>query len=235
VALGAQGTLAWDGERFHYSPAFRVDAVDTTGAGDLFHAGFAYCLLEGRTLADTLEFSCAAAALNCMAYGARGGIRPISEIEALMRGGPGTRRPTIPAIWYDSPNEPRRMAGNAERPEYSMIPLRAENPRRTFAVVNLLLIVLNIGVFIYQVSLPERAADKLVLSFGVVPARAEQVLGTAQRTTRVADRTARAGPGTRTMSAFVPLATSLFTSMFLHGGILHLLGNMLFLWVFGAR
>lgn len=112
MALGAQGTLAWDGERFHYSPAFRVDAVDTTGAGDLFHAGFAYCLLEGRTLADTLEFSCAAAALNCMAYGARGGIRPISEIEALMRGGP--RHPQA----YDSSDLVRlseRAAANGRK------------------------------------------------------------------------------------------------------------------------
>lgn len=87
VTLGVQGALAWDGERFHYSPAFRVDAVDTTGAGDIFHAGFAYCLLGGRTLADALEFSCAAAALNCAAFGARGGIRPVSEITTLMREG----------------------------------------------------------------------------------------------------------------------------------------------------
>ena len=84
VTLGAHGALAWDGQRFHYSPAFCVDALDTTGAGDIFHAGFAYCLLEGQSLADTLEFSCAAAALNCTAFGARGGIRPVSEIAALM-------------------------------------------------------------------------------------------------------------------------------------------------------
>lgn len=87
VTLGKEGALAWDGERFHYSPAFQVDSVDTTGAGDIFHAGFAYCLLDGRTLAETLEFSCAAAALNCTAFGARGGIRPIREITALMQGG----------------------------------------------------------------------------------------------------------------------------------------------------
>jgi sulfofructose kinase len=87
VTLGQQGALAWDGKRFHYSPAFRVDAVDTTGAGDIFHAGFAYCLLDGRPLAETLEFSCAAAALNCTALGARGGIGPISEITELMREG----------------------------------------------------------------------------------------------------------------------------------------------------
>jgi membrane associated rhomboid family serine protease len=99
-----------------------------------------------------------------------------------------------------------------------MIPLRAENPRRTFAIVNLLLIALNITVFIYQVSLPPKAADRLVLRMGVVPGRAERLLtGASIRPAGVA-------------SAVLPL----FTSMFLHGGVLHLLGNMLFLWVFGA-
>jgi sulfofructose kinase len=106
VTLGAHGALAWDGERFHYNPAFRVDAVDTTGAGDIFHAGFAYCLLEGRTLADALEFSCAAAALNCAAFGARGGIRAVSEITTLMR--EGARHPQA----YD-PAELRRQSGQA--------------------------------------------------------------------------------------------------------------------------
>ena len=87
VTLGQEGALAWDGREFHYSPAFQVEAVDTTGAGDIFHAGFAYCLLKGRALPDALEFSCAAAGLNCTALGARGGIRPISEISALIESG----------------------------------------------------------------------------------------------------------------------------------------------------
>lgn len=87
VTLGQDGALAWDGQQFHYSPAFRVDTVDTTGAGDLFHAGFAYCVLRGRTLPDSLEFSCAAAGLNCTALGARGGIRSLEEIAALISTG----------------------------------------------------------------------------------------------------------------------------------------------------
>jgi membrane associated rhomboid family serine protease len=117
-----------------------------------------------------------------------------------------------------------------------MIPLRAENPRRTFAAVNLLLIVANIVVFIYQVTLPPKAADKLVLNLGVVPARAEQVLGPIRPPSRVAGRAARtSSQAPAAESALVPLVMSLFTSMFLHGGVLHLLGNMLFLWVFGAN
>jgi sulfofructose kinase len=87
ATLGRDGVLAWDGVGFHYCPAFRVDAVDTTGAGDIFHAGFAYALLRGDTLPVILEFSCAAAGLNCTALGARGGIRPVSEIEELRREG----------------------------------------------------------------------------------------------------------------------------------------------------
>jgi sulfofructose kinase len=87
ATLGRDGVLAWDRTQFHYCPAFRVDSVDTTGAGDVFHAGFAYALLRGNSLPEILEFSCAAAGLNCMALGARGGIRPVSEIEALRRDG----------------------------------------------------------------------------------------------------------------------------------------------------
>ena len=87
ATLGRDGVLAWDGTQFHYCPAFRVDTVDTTGAGDIFHAGFAYALLRGVTLPEILEFSCAAAGLNCTAPGARGGIRPVDEIEKLRHEG----------------------------------------------------------------------------------------------------------------------------------------------------
>jgi sulfofructose kinase len=87
ATLGRDGVLAWDGTQFHYCPAFRVDTVDTTGAGDVFHAGFAYALLRGDTLPEMLEFSCAAAGLNCTAPGARGGIRPVDQIEKLRREG----------------------------------------------------------------------------------------------------------------------------------------------------
>ena len=87
ATLGRDGVLAWDGTRFHYCPAFQVETVDTTGAGDVFHAGFAYALLRSDTLPAILEFSCAAAALNCAALGARGGIRPRPEIEKLRHDG----------------------------------------------------------------------------------------------------------------------------------------------------
>lgn len=87
ATLGPEGVLAYDGTRFWYAPAFQVHAVDTTGAGDIFHAGFIYALLQDWTLARQLEFACAAAALNCTAIGARGHIAPLAEIEQLIATG----------------------------------------------------------------------------------------------------------------------------------------------------
>jgi sulfofructose kinase len=87
ATLGQDGVLAWDGERFHHTHAYRVPVMDTTGAGDIFHAGFIYGLLQGWPLERQLNFACAAAALNCMAVGARGGIETVDAIEGLMATG----------------------------------------------------------------------------------------------------------------------------------------------------
>jgi sulfofructose kinase len=87
ATLGEEGVLAWDGTQFHYATAFRVKTVDTTGAGDIFHAGFIYGLLQGWPLQRQLDFACAAAALNCAAVGARGGIQAIESIERLIATG----------------------------------------------------------------------------------------------------------------------------------------------------
>ena len=91
ATLGRDGVLAWDGKQFHYARAFCVETVDTTGAGDIFHAGFIFALLQGWPLQRQLDFACAAAALNCTAVGARGGIQSVEEIERMMR--TGTRCP----------------------------------------------------------------------------------------------------------------------------------------------
>src|SRR5712691_4962887 len=84
ATLGEQGVLAWNGTQFGYAAAYCIDVVDTTGAGDIFHAGFIYGLLQGWPLQRQLDFACAAAALNCTAIGARGGIQSIEAIERLM-------------------------------------------------------------------------------------------------------------------------------------------------------
>jgi sulfofructose kinase len=87
ATLGEEGVLAWDGDRFHYAAAYQVKVLDTIGAGDTFHAGFIYGLLQGWELRRMLEFGCAAAALNCTGMGARGGIRPVAQIEELVAAG----------------------------------------------------------------------------------------------------------------------------------------------------
>lgn len=84
ITLGLNGVLLWDGEAMMRVPAFRVKTVDSTGAGDLFHAGFIYGLLQGYAPAQRVEFGCAAAALNCTRFGARGRIASVEEIHALV-------------------------------------------------------------------------------------------------------------------------------------------------------
>ncbi|HKV47781.1 MAG TPA: PfkB family carbohydrate kinase [Candidatus Acidoferrales bacterium] len=91
ATLGHDGVLAFDGTRFFYSPAFNIHVADTTGAGDIFHAGFLYAHLQNWPTQRQLEFACAAAGLNCTAVGARGNIAPISEIERLIA--TGSRHP----------------------------------------------------------------------------------------------------------------------------------------------
>ena len=96
MTLGAHGALARvAGEGFVYSPAFVVNCVDTTGAGDVFHGAFCYAVLKGMPMRETLEFANAMAALNCTRIGARGGIASFEEAGALMRRGelsPDARR-----------------------------------------------------------------------------------------------------------------------------------------------
>ena len=85
ATLGEDGVLAWDGQEvLSHRAAFRVPVVDTTGAGDIFRAGFIYGLLQEWPLERQLDFSCAAAAMNCMAAGARGGIKTVAAVEELM-------------------------------------------------------------------------------------------------------------------------------------------------------
>ena len=93
-----------------------------------------------------------------------------------------------------------------------MIPIRDINPTERFAVVTIVLIVLNIAVFVYELTLGGASNEAFVESFAVIPARlfASVPVGGA-----------------------VPAAATLLTSMFLHGGFLHIAGNMLYLWIFG--
>ena len=83
VTLGARGAAALDGDRFIYQPGFAVDAVDTTGAGDIFRAGFIYATLRGDSTADVLRFACAAAAVSCTRRGAINSVPSYDDVVAL--------------------------------------------------------------------------------------------------------------------------------------------------------
>jgi len=97
-----------------------------------------------------------------------------------------------------------------------MIPLRDMTPRRSAPVMTLVLIVINVIVFLHQVSLPPAQAEAFVRIYGLVPAKIQLAL---------------AGQHYSLAGALMPL----FTCMFLHGGWLHIIGNMWFLWIFGGN
>ena len=87
VTLGERGsTTLTDGGIFR-TPAFKVRAVDTTGAGDVFHGGYIYGLLKGWPIEKTVEFASAFAALKCLKPGGRAGIATLSETLGFMKKG----------------------------------------------------------------------------------------------------------------------------------------------------
>jgi sulfofructose kinase len=89
VTLGAGGALAFAHGRFHYVPAFRVAVVDSTGAGDIFHAGCVYGVLHGWPIPRLLRFAAAAAALKCEQLGGRPGIPTLERATALAQSASG--------------------------------------------------------------------------------------------------------------------------------------------------
>ena len=85
VTLGAEGAAALDGDRYIRQPGFRVDAVDPTGAGDVFRAGFIYATLRGDAPAAVLRFACAAAAVSCTRRGAINSVPSLEDVDQLLR------------------------------------------------------------------------------------------------------------------------------------------------------
>ena len=87
VTLGAAGVMWIDGDELRMFPAFEVDAVDTLGAGDVFHGAFALSLAEGRGIYEAIRRSsaAAAAAIKCTRFGGRAGIPLSHEVESFLR------------------------------------------------------------------------------------------------------------------------------------------------------
>jgi membrane associated rhomboid family serine protease len=101
-----------------------------------------------------------------------------------------------------------------------MLPLKDDIPSRTTPFITVGLIALNVLVFLYQISLQVsgdaqggRAIEAFVLEFGAVPCRLSGLCTSAE--------------------AFPHPFVTVVTSMFVHGGLLHVGGNMLYLWIFG--
>ncbi len=122
-----------------------------------------------------------------------------------------------------------------------MIPLRDSIPSRTVPVITYALIAINCLVFLYQVALPDGAERNLLLQLGLKPAfvtgyfEGDKVIDVPDETfTRdfwgnVYRREVQRPVRVDFWNGLFPF----LTSMFLHGGIAHILGNMWFLWIFG--
>jgi len=100
VTLGDRGAMAARGRQIWSSPAFAVDARDTTGAGDAFRAGFVWALLrsgpgteDALDVVSLLRAANAVAALNCTAFGAQGGLPEPRDVERLLATGSAASGP----------------------------------------------------------------------------------------------------------------------------------------------
>ena len=95
-----------------------------------------------------------------------------------------------------------------------MIPLKDNVPSRSFPFVNVSLIVVNSIIFLFEISLDPKALEAFIAAFGVIPHKFFMMAQTESG---------------NWVGRFFPL----FSSMFLHGGWLHIIGNMWYLWIFG--
>ena len=84
VTEGPRDVLWRKGARLRKSPVFAVEAVDTVGAGDVFHGALTLALAEGRDMVAALRFAAAAAALKCTRLGGSAAAPWRGEVEALL-------------------------------------------------------------------------------------------------------------------------------------------------------
>ena len=85
VTMGNQGSMTLDRGKILRCPAFKVEPVDTTGAGDVYHAGFAVRYLETHDLMECMRFASAVAAIKCLQLGGRAGIPNRAQVEEFLK------------------------------------------------------------------------------------------------------------------------------------------------------
>ena len=73
-----------DNDHLHHEPAFTVEAIDTTGAGDVFRGAFIYGLLRGDGPRQLLRFANAAAAVSCTRPGAIDSVPNLGDVETML-------------------------------------------------------------------------------------------------------------------------------------------------------
>jgi membrane associated rhomboid family serine protease len=95
-----------------------------------------------------------------------------------------------------------------------MIPLTDENPSKTFPIVTIILILVNLSVFAYQTNYFTGTPNEIILRLGFIPYEFFHFEDIAP-------------------ANWLPPQMTIISAMFMHGGWLHLLGNMLYLWIFG--
>ncbi|MBN2012725.1 hypothetical protein JW960_25575 [candidate division KSB1 bacterium] len=84
VTCGAKGCYAADSTGVVFQPAFNVNVVDTTGAGDVYHGAFIYGLLQNWELPQIMKFAAATAAIKCMHLGGRNGIPDLNKVNQFL-------------------------------------------------------------------------------------------------------------------------------------------------------
>jgi sulfofructose kinase len=90
ITLGPKGSIGWDGRGIFFQNAFPIKALDTTGAGDVYHGAYIYGMLQKWSIPQCMRFASATAALNCRAIGARKGIPGLKEVKEFMLQHPET-------------------------------------------------------------------------------------------------------------------------------------------------
>lgn len=86
ITLGERGSVTFAEDEIIEVPAFKVHVVDTTGAGDVFHGGYIYGLLQGWNIRECVKFGSAVAALKCREIGGRAGIPSLNEVMESLKG-----------------------------------------------------------------------------------------------------------------------------------------------------